>query len=226
MRKCSVIIVSLFLTHALFATVVSDPIGDADPGFVYTHDIAQIEGTASADQLFLRVDFYNPITHTESGMPSALFGYVELWLDENFMPQGGFCGNGGQPGDSNWLINRGGIGIPDFSIEFFPGENRAGEFQAFLVDNNLGLPIGPQPTVWGPDYVEIWVPLALLNGDNGIMYVGSVFGDSNGPTDCAPDVDPFLTSRGSIVPTMSTAGLIIFSLAIIVLVVLRRRKIS
>lgn len=212
--------VVLLIGLPLFATVYDDPIGDADPGVIYTHDIVQIEGTVLADELYIRVSFNDTISPTNSGNNDALFGYVYIWIDQDNVPQGYSCS---APNRANWGgVTDGGGGMFDFVLEFFPDNPDGVGFDPVLHDVING-PVGPQPAVWSTDSVEVRIPLAVIN-DDGLGFLGSVFGDQQGPTDCAPDQEPFMTSIGSTVPTMSEWGFILFTTVLLASVLVLRRR--
>lgn len=224
-RSISTLLFLILPGAFVLATVHTDPIGDAYPGMFYTHDITEIEAVLSGSNMVFRGSFVDPITHTESGQDSALFGYIQLWLDQDGTPTGGYCQDGG--GDRAWgsLANPRQVSYPpDFVLAFFPDEPREGrqEFQAILSTGD-GMPIGPQTTIWSNDMVEVQVPLTALAGDDGSMWVGCVFGDENSETDCAPDIDPFLANQQPTIPTLGTTGLIVFVASILALALFRKR---
>lgn len=194
------------------ATIIQDPIGDTNVGDVYTHDITSFEGAVVQDYLLIRLTFNNVISPTDSGLASALYGYVDLYMDQSNPPQGNYCG-GGPP--RSWGANHG-VKLPPLStffyLDFFPPDDNSQKssdsgFQALLYDDNDNL-LGPQPTTWGNDYVEVHIPLGVLN-DDGIGYMGTDVGDYDGPTDCAPNQGFLLSDIKASVPTLTELSLLI-----------------
>jgi hypothetical protein len=230
MKKSVVFLAVLTLiSWCAMATIIQDPIGDTFPGSIYTHDLTSFEGAVVQDYLLIKLTFNNTISPTDSGLDSALYGYVDIFTDQSTPPQGDFCG-GGSP--RAWGANHGVSSpvptSPFFELAFFPpteGSQKGFDagFQALLFDNNDNL-VGPQPTIWGSDFVEVRIPLAALN-DDGIEYMGTEVGDHDGPTDCAPNQGFLLSDIKASVPTLTELGLLfLITIMSVAGVVFLRRK--
>ena len=155
------------------AITANDPPGDADGGDGTLPDIANIAAEIVADQLNLVVTF-----HQDLPAENDWFSYIELDLDQD--PTTGQASLQNTIGP---LGQRGGrMGVERRVLVSLEGAD------ASVIDNQFNS-LATVPLVVGANSVEMSVPLAALNNDDGHLNVGVISGRVGDvlAADAAPD---------------------------------------
>ena len=171
-------------------TAYTDAFGDTF-GFSDTQpDIEQVKGVVIDGNLVISIDFFTPIAAPSTFLPEAVFGLIDLDLDQDastgfpsyqsiFSP---FGQQGGALGSE--------IIIDLFSQQFNIGTVNLLNSADFSI-------IGQASISYGSDSLQIQLPLSLL-GDDGALNFSTLVGTAFEPTDAAPDTAIAITSAASL----------------------------
>jgi|GEM_PF-1024795 len=165
-------------------SIVDQPIGFDDPqGDTFGNgtpiDIKRTSGSITGNTLTLTMEFFNSILAPSTGDSTAVTGLWELDLDQdpntgNFSRQSLFAPVGQQGGA---------LGVEAY-LDLASELSQPGRVN--LVDASNGSVIGTVPITYGPDVLQIEVPLSLL-GDDGLLNYGTIVGDFFDSSDAAPN---------------------------------------
>lgn len=153
--------------------IIADPLGDhiTTPGTPIV-DIGTVEGGSDGVDVTLVVHF-SPDT-----VMSQVVGFIDLDADQN-------PGTGVAP-NANFFIPG---AMQDIGVDFFLALfNLPFSGLVDVYETVVGNFLGSVPATIVGQSLEITVPLSMLGGDDGAMDVGMVLGNSQEPTDAAPDV--------------------------------------
>lgn len=166
-------------------TTYTDPQGDTFGFGTVQPDIESVSGAVEGENLVVTLDFYNSIAAPSAQLAESVFGYIDLDLDQN-------AGTGTTSNQSYFAPpgQQGGpLGIEVY-IDLFSEQFNAGFVT--LVDATSFFNIGQAAISYVGDRLEVEIPLILLQdylGTSGAINFGTVAGNSDGPTDAAPDTE-------------------------------------
>ncbi|MEX2179950.1 MAG: hypothetical protein WD801_14645 [Gemmatimonadaceae bacterium] len=166
-------------------TAATDPVGDTLPnstGGFAAHDVSNVTARYATGWLIMVVRFARAVTHSESGLPSALYGYVEIDADESAAT--------GTPPITNAYGGSASIGV-DVALLLFGGSATT---TPLLKVTSTGTYDGDLvPTRYEGDSVTFYIPVEKLGGDGNVA-AAMVVGTYDRPTDVAPNSGAFVAS--------------------------------
>lgn len=171
-------------------TVYTDALGDTF-GFSGTQlDIEHVKGIVIDDNLVLSIDFFTPIAAPSTFLPEAVFGYIDLDLDQDastgFVSYQSIFAPFGQQGGS--------LGA-EVTIDLFSQQSNFGTVN--LLNSSDFSIIGQASISYGLDSLQILLPLSLI-GDDGALNFSTLVGTAFEPTDAAPDTAIAITGTASL----------------------------
>ena len=158
------------------AHAAADPAGDTFGSLAVQHDLVELAVETEGSELVVEAVFAAAVYPADSGAANALAGTIDIDTDRN--PTTGAPGavDAFSPNDS-------GLGVNHF-LDL--GGYSAATGDAPVLDALAGTVTGRAPVRFGARSVTVFIPLALLGGDDGAADVAAVFGTVSEPTDAAP----------------------------------------
>jgi hypothetical protein len=137
-------------------------------------DILSVDIEFDSKYLFITCNFASKIFDSNTGDPFALFGYIDLDIDQNSKT--------GATALSDYYNGSSEIGM-DYYLEFMPDATPG--FVA-LKDSNAKF-IGNVGVVFNETFFIVTIPLKLIDNDDGYIDYTAFFGDAGGPDDVIPN---------------------------------------
>lgn len=167
-------------SNAARADIILDPQGDAValfgiPGPV--PDLKSMEHSVIGPDLYVRLDFFNPIAAPSAVLPNSVVGYIEFDTDQNNL-------TGTLPEQFFWGFPTPYFGI-DYYVDLFTEEDHAGTVEIL---DAFDVVTGTADITYGADFLELLIPLTHLGGDDGMLDATALIGTFAQPTDALHDV--------------------------------------
>ncbi len=165
---------------ALAKAELADPSGDEFSTGLSTGlvppDITRLTAWREGTDLKVELAFVENVVSNLTGGPNVVIGILDIDTDQN-------AATGGTPATDNYRPGAGSTGMgQDYSVAILA--NASGEFSVF--DFN-----GTSQGTFTPDFtanvLTMTIPLSLLGDDDGIVYLATVVGTTEEPTDIAPN---------------------------------------
>ncbi|MEM8962527.1 MAG: hypothetical protein AAGD38_13670 [Acidobacteriota bacterium] len=161
----------------------TDPSGDTI-GTETAPDVTSYDASVSGSNLVLSLEFAGPVSPASSAAPNSIGGFLDLDIDQN-----------GATGDVSWSEFLGGV-VNGLGNEFYVDLNNADADSAVLVDDNDDVAVAEVNAAWSATGVRIFVPLNLLDNDDGLVDTGAVVGTLNVVTDVVPNDGVLSSTQG------------------------------
>ena len=155
-------------------TTTTDPTGDTYNGG--QHDITSFSAYYTATELIITVEFAGTISPRDSGLPNAVFGFIDFDTDQN--PATGMSSN-----VDTWSPYTTGLGV-DYFVYLSGYVSATGDTP---VSDDTGTEVGRAPVSFTSNSFTVTVPLSLIGGDDGIVDTATVLGTPGEPTDACPN---------------------------------------
>lgn len=159
-------------------TSVADPAGDTLPNPsanpIAAHDMTNVSVRYAPGFAIIVLRFTKPVTYAQSGVASAVYGFVELDVDEN-------TATGFQPATNDFGGNAS-MGV-DVALTLFESDSVS---TSIYLLSEQEFDSSRVPTKFQGDSVILQIPLNKLN-DDGRFTFAQVVGTSGRPTDVAPN---------------------------------------
>jgi hypothetical protein len=157
-------------------TTTTDPTGDTYGIGAVQHDITSFSAYYTATELMVTVEFAGTISPSDSGLPNAIFGYIDFDTDQN--PATGMMSN-----VDAWSPYTTGLGV-DYFVDLGGYSSATGDTP--MLDDTW-TEVGRAPVSFTSNSFTVTVPLSLIGGDDGIVDTATVLGTYYEPTDACPN---------------------------------------
>lgn len=154
----------------------NDPGGDTFGSNAVQLDIQRLSVEAVGGELVVELDFFGPVSEPLSGAPDALYGYLDLDLDQV-----------GATGDFPWTdLLRGDDGETGMGNEAYVDLFSFEDGQVEVIDDPSETLLGLATLEVSGSTATVRIPLALLGGDQTVD-VAAAIGTLSETTDVAPN---------------------------------------
>ncbi|HEU4996543.1 MAG TPA: hypothetical protein VFT29_17120 [Gemmatimonadaceae bacterium] len=161
---------------AVVADAVDDTLAKPTSGTPPANDVRSVTARLAPDWLIIVMHFAKPPISSAGGAPGALYGYLDLDVDEN--------PSTGEPPIINAFGGTVSQGV-DYSVVLFDSDSVSAALLSYG-GARLGSVAGRVRTKYEGDSVVVQIPLNKIS-DDGNVTITSVIGTSDRPTDLVPN---------------------------------------
>jgi hypothetical protein len=141
------------------------------------YDVIGMNARYADGFLMVAVRFHKPLISPATGDPAALYGYLELDVDEN--------SSTGMPAIANQFGGNSTHGV-DYLVDIFTTDTASAELYRTPNEQTV-FDAGRVRVRVDADSIVVLLPLAKLENDDGSMTMTMVFGTGDRPTDIVPN---------------------------------------